>query len=388
MIASDEVEVETTQIFKQRKLELLTVDGTVILFFLDVFESESPYVMIFIIQTAERQSIRMDVHKGDLARELRLWLEGKVIRDASLVVPKRVEGAMTQFIKYGKTPKQEDLIMWILSRTELIWEKDPCISFGGLDADIDQNSGHGSNQNQNNRTVEASSGGRSVRIDDGADLFSSSGFNDMSKSSHESLQPPSYTSYPSSTGTMLKLNMEDFTDNDLDNDLEFSEQTQKRLARSTAMSELMSSKVKGRTGAKNTYSTYAMGSERIALGEFEYLTDSPLFCFVLIDDSHLPSKLSIVDSDLFSVSDIQQARKKIEAAMEEKRRCLEIARVRRDQAASRHLKIRAEVTAKQQQGGWVSKAQQELQNLHKIHGESLFVIFKRCVLYFEIINIS
>ena len=279
MIASDEVEVETTQIFKQRKLELITVDGTVILFFLDVFESESPYVMIFIVQTDERQSIRMDVHKGDLARELRLWLEGKVIRDASLVVPKRVEGAMTQFIKYGKTPKQEDLIMWILSRTELIWGNDPSISFGGLDADIDQNSGHGSNQNQNNRAVEASSGGRSVRIDDGADLFSSSGFNDMSKSSHESLQPPAYTNYPSSTGTMLKLNMEDFTDNDLDNDLEFSEQTQKRLARSTAMSELMSSKVKGRTGAKNTYSTYAMGSERIALGEFEYLTDSPFFMF-------------------------------------------------------------------------------------------------------------
>jgi hypothetical protein len=74
---------------------------------------------------------------------------------------------------------------------------------------------------------------------------------------------------------------------------------------------------------------------------------------------------------LLLVSDIQQARKKIESAMEEKRRCLEVARVRRDQAASRQLKIRAEVTAKQQQGGWVSKAQQELQNLHKIHGEEL-----------------
>ena len=59
--------------------------------------------------------------------------------------------------------------------------------------------------------------------------------------------------------------------------------------------------------------------------------------------------------------------------MEEKRRCLEVARVRRDQAAGRHLKIRAEVTAKQQQGGWVSKAQQELQNLHKIHGEHVYV---------------
>jgi hypothetical protein len=275
MIASDEVEVETTQIFKERKLQLRTFDGTVLHFLIDVFESESPYVMIFIIQTAERQSIRMDVQKADLAKELRLWLEGKIIRDASLLVPKRVVGAMHQFIKYGKTPKQEDLIMWILSRTELIWGNNPCISFGGLDADTEFNSDYRSNQTQNNR-AEALSGGRSVRIDDCAD---SSGFDDMFKSSHESGQPPAYANYPSSSGTQLKLNMEDFTDNDLDNDLEFSEQTQKRLARSTALSELMTSKVKGRTGAKNTYSAYAMGSERNALGKFVFLAGSLFVLF-------------------------------------------------------------------------------------------------------------
>jgi hypothetical protein len=290
MIASDEVEVETTQIFKERKLQLRTVDGTVLHFFIDVFESESPYVMIFIIQTAERHSIRMDVQKADLAKELRLWLEGKIIRDASLLVPKRVEGAMQQFIKYGKTPKQEDLIMWILSRTELIWGNNPCISFGGLDADTEFNSDYRSDQTQNNRT-EALSGGRSVRIDDGAD---SSGFNDMFKSSHESVQPPAYANYPSSSGTQLKLNMEDFTDNDLDNDLEFSEQTQKRLARSTALSELMTSKVKGRTGAKNTYSAYAMGSERNALGKFEFLAGSLFVLFPsMIAISNLSWKLFV-----------------------------------------------------------------------------------------------
>jgi hypothetical protein len=263
---------------------LRTVDGTVLHSFLDVFESESPYVMIFIIQTATRHSIRMDVQKSDLAKELRLWLEGKTIRDASLSVPKRVEEAMQQFIKYGKTPKQEDLIMWILSRTELVWGDNPCISFGGLDADTEFHSDYRSNQNWNNRS-EASSGGRSVRIDDGAD---SSGINDMLKTSHQSIQPPAYANYPSSSGTQLKFNMEDFTDNDLDNDLEFSEQTQKRLARSTALSVLMTSKVKGRTGAKNTYSAYAMGSERNALGEFEYLTDILFVLFrSIIAISHL-----------------------------------------------------------------------------------------------------
>lgn len=269
MIAPDEVEVETTQIFNQRKLELRTVDGSVLLFFLDVFESESPYVMIFIVQTAERHSIRMDIHKGDLARELRLWLEGKIIRDASLVVPKRVEGAMQQFIKFGKTPKQEDLIMWILSRTELIWTNQRRISFGGLDAITEANSAHRSNQNQNSRTVEASSKGRSIQIDDRDDLFASSGFNDMFKGITGSTQPPACTSYPSSSGTFPAFSSGYIKDS-ADDDPEFSEQTQKLLSRSAALSELTTCKVKGRAGAKSTYNAYTMGSERNALGEHEY----------------------------------------------------------------------------------------------------------------------
>jgi len=74
----------------------------------------------------------MDVHKEDLARELRLWLKGKMIRNSSIIIPKRIEDNMTRFVKFGKPPLQEDLIMWMLSRAELQWAPNAAFEFGGL----------------------------------------------------------------------------------------------------------------------------------------------------------------------------------------------------------------------------------------------------------------
>ena len=131
-----EVEVEAVMVLK-KKLKLRTVHSQIFMGSLDVYECPSPYVIIMNVSTEHEHSVRMDVYKEELAMELRLWLEGKVIRHPMLIVPQRIEEAMTKFVKFGKAPLQEDLLMWIASRTELMWANgddvpDSNIYFGGV----------------------------------------------------------------------------------------------------------------------------------------------------------------------------------------------------------------------------------------------------------------
>ena len=68
-------------------------------------------------------------------------------------------------------------------------------------------------------------------------------------------------------------------------------------------------------------------------------------------------------------SDIQYERKSIEIAMEQRRQALEVARVRKGQVAERRRDRRDAVLSMQQQGGLTARASQQLQDLHKIHGD-------------------
>ena len=74
-------------------------------------------------------------------------------------------------------------------------------------------------------------------------------------------------------------------------------------------------------------------------------------------------------------ANIEQARKNIESAMETRRRSLEVAKARRDQAAEKYIKIRDEINLKKKAGSWMEKASYELETLHKIHGEILHIHF-------------
>jgi hypothetical protein len=113
-----EVEVDTNLVLS-KKIKLRTVRGSIISASLQVFESDEPYVLIFLFVTEKNEEIRFDVFKDDLSRELRIWLEGKkYISNPAVLIPSRIEETIMKFIKFAKTPKQEDLLMWILSRCE------------------------------------------------------------------------------------------------------------------------------------------------------------------------------------------------------------------------------------------------------------------------------
>lgn len=113
-----EEEIETVMVLS-KKVKLRTINGQIIVGNMQVYESEDPYVLVFLVDTDFDSTLRMDVRKDDLALELRKWLEGKQIRNPVVLVPLRIEEAITRFVKFGKTPLQEDLLMWMLSRSEL-----------------------------------------------------------------------------------------------------------------------------------------------------------------------------------------------------------------------------------------------------------------------------
>lgn len=138
-----EREVDTVLIIA-KKLKLRTIAGLLFTGYLKVYECENPYVLIILVNTDDvtdnnnnnnDNSIRMDIHKEHLASELRLWLEGKRIRNPAVLIPIRIEDAMNRFVKFGKTPLQEDLILWLLSRSEIYLGDTPEIVFGGKGID-------------------------------------------------------------------------------------------------------------------------------------------------------------------------------------------------------------------------------------------------------------
>ena len=130
-MADQEVDVEAVMV-QRKKCKMRTVHDQIFTGKMDVYECPKPYVLIFNISTEQDHTVRMDVHKADLAAEMRLWLEGKQIKSPLVVIPQRVEDTMTRFVKFGKAPLQEDLIMWAASRAELIWAPEPMCIFGGI----------------------------------------------------------------------------------------------------------------------------------------------------------------------------------------------------------------------------------------------------------------
>ena len=44
---------------------------------LECYECSEPYVIITTVRTEHGHTARTDIHKSDLAREMKEWLEGK-----------------------------------------------------------------------------------------------------------------------------------------------------------------------------------------------------------------------------------------------------------------------------------------------------------------------
>lgn len=317
-------EIETVLVLT-KKLKLRTVAGQLISGYMKVFECETPYVIIILVDTEHGQSLRMDVHKEDLALELRSWLEGKSIRNPAVLIPVRIEDAINRFVKFGKTPLQEDLIMWMLSRGELYLGNNPELVFGGkvVDPYVYETNDYTHLNNEYSRNALAAMKGdhltsQQYRIEDAVGRGTKTDFN-MSSSGGDYITSQTMKSR---TSHVVKPDNQD---------LGMFEMTRKLLGKSTTLEMLKKSRVKGREGAKQTLASSTWNSEHLAL-----------------------------------VTSVEKARKNIEQAMDERRRMIEIAKVRQQQASERFHKIRDGLEGNQGAAKFVTAATEELLALQKM----------------------
>lgn len=318
-----EQEIETVLVLA-KKLKLRTVGGQLVAGFMKVFECENPYVIVILIDSEYGHSLRVDIHKEDLAYELRQWLEGKQIRNPAVLIPVRIEDAINRFVKFGKTPLQEDLIMWMLSRSELYLGDAPELTFGGKEATA-FGSGTATGEakteydNEYSRTAMAAVrndqlSGQLYRIEDAVGRGTKLEF--------------SLPSNNRTTTHLYKANPAAKVDNQ---DLGMFSMTRKLLGKSATLEMLKKSRVKGREGARQTVASSTWNSEHLAL-----------------------------------VAGVEKARKNIEQAMDERRKMIEVAKVRQLQAADKFRKIRETLAGSAGAGKFVTAATHELLSLQKM----------------------
>ena len=335
-----EVEVDAILVLSKR-VKLRMINSEVITADLRVYESEDPYVLVFLVETDSHDSLRMDIFKEDLAKELRSWLEGKYIRYPSHLVPVRIDESIMKFIKFAKTPKQEDLIYWILSRTEYyprdkITHIEPELVFGGktmeeVDERLMELKMSVENQFARTATIAAAKSAEDdyhyrpgKRDDLTAQLLNGSSQNlDKSKT-----RPHSATRGLSASRELEKS----LTQNN--EDLGMFEMTRQLLGKSATLEAMKTKSVKGREGAKKVLSTNSWSNDHWRICQ-----------------------------------EIERTRKDIEERMDERRRVIEVARIRQTQFADKFRRIKDTINEAQGGNVFISNAQQELMALKKIEAD-------------------
>ncbi len=335
----------------RKKMKMRTVHGQIFTGKMDVYECPKPYVIILNISTDHEHTVRMDVHKQDLSREMRLWLEGKQIHNPLIVVPDRINDVMSRFVKFGKPPLQEDLIMWVASRAELSWAPEAECLFGGFpvpDPDLiaqearlaavaaqkakderDFNNTNFSTAFQKSAAfaqVSQSYGDDAVRLND--TKLANNG--ELKNAIHGPEFDDSPSSPPRHQRALTPKQMADLRQsNEQHRPINTHLLARELLGKSPALGALKSHKTKGREGSKISVVTPQLSGEHYRLG-----------------------------------CEIERARKDVTEAMDRRRRMIEIAKTRQKQSADHYREIRekAKITSE----GWVRTAMEELMTLNKI----------------------
>lgn len=333
-----ELEVDTVLIFKKR-IKLRLINGELTQGDLRVFECEEPYVLVFLIETQVHEELRMDIFKDDLARELRSWIEGKYIRHPAVLVPVRIDEAINKFVKFAKTPKQEDLVMWILSRCEVYPQSSSDhtteIVFGGRSLeDSDARLVEWKEQSVNNPFAKTATIAAALATRDDSAYRGQANHSELMTTSVHTRGPETNQQLQKSKKTSTRNGMSKSLNFKHGDDMGMFEMTRQLLGTSQTLESLKSGRVQGRDGAKQVLKTTTWTSEHWRL-----------------------------------CTEIEKARKDIERKMDERRRIMEVAKTRQMQSADRHRKIKESI--KEAQGGnrFLADANQELMTLKKIEAD-------------------
>jgi hypothetical protein len=277
----------------------------------DVFECINPYVLVFVI-THHEHSLRMDIHKHDLAAEMRRWLEGSTPLHlvTLLSTTKRIDDQMMRFVKFGNPPAPGVLHKWILSRTELSWTESK-LCFGGIylfkDKDLDddlaiEDDFIGRRLTSHLEHTSKSNTRRPSLNEFQLDVRDDSIFRD------EDRDASSPSNFPETNSFRMKRTV--------DVDTSTFDLTRKLLGKSHALEMLKQTRKmtsKQRADAVSTVSIGSLSTEQYVLG-----------------------------------ADIEKTRKQIADAMEMRRRTIEIFKVRQQQTAAKYSSIRESIKLSKQ----------------------------------------
>ena len=295
-------------IILNKKLKLRTSSGLQLEFLVIAFEYENPYAMH--IQMKRERLLQVKVTNEDLATELKDWLQGKHITWPSLLIPPRVEEAMMKFLKFGKPPSQRDLIFWILSRCEVSYGEKCFVSFGGQPESTEEFLAENDSYFMHNFDASSS---QEVLVE----------HNRMEPRERRTDRPSSAPSYG------RKSTQFETTGNS-----SVYEVTRELLGESDALKKLSHAKVKGREGAKVSLVQTAWTDDHFRL-----------------------------------THEIITHRQRIESTIEQRRRALEMAKVRQQQAMEKYSAIRDKLNRTKGDNLWAAEASDEVLTLQKIEAD-------------------
>jgi hypothetical protein len=316
-----EIEIEAVLVLS-KKIKLRSVTGTIVNTAMQVFECENPYVLMILIETLDGQNARMDVQKQDLACELRRWLEGKSLRYPSVMLPIRIEEAINRFVRFGKTPLQDDLILWLLSRSELYLGNTNQLVFGSntvIELDDTDEIERRNNNSNNEYPRTATAAFKSQLLNN--ELNNTETF----KRSNSSLNLNNILNEnATNTNTIMHY----------DDQLKTFYLTKKMLGKSSTLELLKKEKIKKREDAK------------AVLTNSNWTADQWRLC-----------------------NEIEQIRKKIEFSMESRRKIIEIGKTRKEQKKSKLKIIQNSITDDKSNKKFKNIATNELSTLLKLDEE-------------------
>jgi Ca2+-binding EF-hand superfamily protein len=279
---------------------------------LHALEYQNPYSLSMIITNPSFKTTKIEISKEELAKELKLWLNGKTIDSPSRVVSSRINESIMNFLKFGRPPAQTDIFLWMLSRTEIITNgNNLLIYFGGIDDPISQNGNYSTSE------IKAC-----LQTDPLERSYQSSTFH--TKPTERSKSAPTqrtstFLSNPFSSshhGTSLT---QQFTS------------TEQVIGKSQALGQLSKTSVKGRNDAKKT----------------------------LVN-------LELTDDHYRLMNHIQRRRKDIEQAIESRRRIIATGSARNDQTMQKYRQIHDETSQSQRNNSWIRQANHEVMTLDRI----------------------
>jgi hypothetical protein len=393
-----EIEVEAVCVLS-KKMKLRASSGSLFSGAVQVYESEDPFCLIFVVSTLPNSSndgtsssnhyatsgglshsVRLDVYRDDLARELREWLDGKVVRNPAIVAPPRIEETISMFVRYGQTPSQTDLLTWILSRSEIVFGNHPRMVLGGtteFTADTDTRNYSHSSGTGRPRHTGAGAGGSVVSDMDNYDKINlkqdfpktaaehartgaeatkmklrdskkkgvtlhpdeSQPETDAHSGTHSSTHANTLANSKTHTSTVsLKHSTDSLFQSKSafkhDDEMKTLSTTHQLLGRSIALDSLDRNTVKGRSTSSRTYSTKTWSGDHYRL-----------------------------------VTDITRARHDIESQMEERRKIMQEAKARQEQSTHKYSTIRNKVSESSSLNTWVTQANHELETYHRIQAD-------------------